>query len=106
MLTRNEKPVAERPDPAVFPTPATKSWPLQDAKARFSEVVRRAATDGPQRVTVHGRDAVVIVDAATYDRDQRSRTGERLVELMAGSPLGDVEFDRPFIDGPVRDVDL
>jgi prevent-host-death family protein len=38
-------------------------WPLQDAKARFSEVVRRARQDGPQYVTVHGRDEVVIMTA-------------------------------------------
>jgi antitoxin Phd len=69
-------------------------------------MVDRAATDGPQRVTVHGRDAVVIVDAATYDRDRGRRTGERLVELMAAAPLDDVDLDRPFIDGPVRHMDL
>jgi hypothetical protein len=36
-------------------------WLLQDAKARFSELVRRAKTDGPQLVTVHGREEVVYV---------------------------------------------
>ncbi len=38
-------------------------WKLQDAKARFSELVRRAQTEGPQRVTVRGRDAVVVIAA-------------------------------------------
>jgi antitoxin Phd len=37
------------------------SWKLQDAKARFSEVVERALRDGPQIVTRHGKNAVVIV---------------------------------------------
>ena len=37
------------------------SWKLQDAKARFSEVVERALHDGPQVVTRHGENAVVIV---------------------------------------------
>jgi antitoxin Phd len=36
-------------------------WKLQDAKARFSEVVDRALHDGPQVVTRHGENAVVIV---------------------------------------------
>ena len=36
-------------------------WPLQDAKARFSELVRRVRSDGPQHVTVRGRDEVVVV---------------------------------------------
>ncbi len=91
---------------APSPSASAGSWRLQDAKARFSEVVRLAGTDGPQRVTVHGRDAVVIIDAATYDRERRRHTGQRLVDMMAASPIGDVEFDRPFVDGPVRDFDL
>jgi antitoxin Phd len=37
------------------------SWKLQDAKARFSEVVDRALHDGPQVVTRHGENAIVIV---------------------------------------------
>jgi len=77
------------------------SWRLQDAKARFSEVVRRAREDGPQRVTLHGKDAVVIVSAQTYDKDRVRHTGQRLIEAMAASPLGDLEFEREFITGPV-----
>jgi antitoxin Phd len=45
----------------------TDIWKLQDAKARFSEVVRRARTGKPQRVTVHGKDAVIVVDAERYE---------------------------------------
>ena len=45
------------------PRPRDAGWKLQDAKARFSEVVRRARTEGPQRVTVRGRDAVVVIAA-------------------------------------------
>lgn len=81
-------------------------WPLQDAKARFSEVVRRAQEDGPQRVTLHGKDAVVIVSAQTYDRDRQRHTGQRLVEALAAAPLGNLEFERVSVSGPVRDVDL
>ena len=40
---------------------AMDTWKLQDAKARFSEVVERALHDGPQVVTRHGQNAVVIV---------------------------------------------
>jgi antitoxin Phd len=38
-----------------------ETWKLQDAKARFSEVVDRALHDGPQLVTRHGENTVVIV---------------------------------------------
>ncbi|AOH85836.1 prevent-host-death protein [Sphingomonas panacis] len=44
------------------------AWKLEDAKARFSEVVRRAQSEGPQRVTVRGRDAVVVISVAELDR--------------------------------------
>ncbi len=44
------------------------SWKLEDAKARFSEVVRRARDEGPQAVTVRGHPAVVVIDAETYER--------------------------------------
>ncbi len=43
-------------------------WKLRDAKARFSELVRRAQTEGPQRVTVRGRDAVVVIAADELER--------------------------------------
>jgi prevent-host-death family protein len=43
-------------------------WKLEDAKAQFSELVRRARADGPQSVTVRGQRSVVVIDAAQYDR--------------------------------------
>jgi prevent-host-death family protein len=50
------------------------SWQLQEAKQRFSEVVRRALESGPQVVTRHGRPAVVVVAAPEYSRlERRSR---------------------------------
>ena len=85
---------------------ARRAWRLQDAKARFSEVVRLARENGPQRVTLHGRDAVVIVSAETYDRERNRHGGSRLVAALAASPLADIEFERPFVDAPVRPVDL
>ena len=44
------------------------TWRLEEAKARFSEVVRRAHDQGPQYVTVRGKRAVAIIDAAELDR--------------------------------------
>lgn len=81
-------------------------WQLQDAKARFSEVVRRAVEQGPQHVTVNGEERAVVVSAQEYDRLTGRRTGRELVERLAESPLVDVEFEHPPISGPVRDVDL
>lgn len=45
-----------------------QTWQLQDAKNRFSEVVKRAREDGPQIVTVHGQPAAVVVSAPEFEK--------------------------------------
>jgi prevent-host-death family protein len=81
-------------------------WRLQDAKARLSEVVRQAQQRGPQRVTLHGRDAVVVVRADEFDRMRRPISGRDIVAALAASPLAGVNFERMTIKSPVRDVSL
>src|SRR5947208_16755855 len=81
-------------------------WRLQDAKARFSEVVRQAQQQGPQRVTLHGRDAVVVVGADEFDRMQRPVSGRDIVAALAASPLADVNIERLIVKSPVRDFSL
>jgi prevent-host-death family protein len=83
-----------------------KIWPLQDAKARFSELVRRARSEGPQRVTVHGRDEVVVVSAEEYRRLKGDRTGEALVAAMQASPYREIALEPERRVMPVRGVDL
>ncbi|WP_407052105.1 type II toxin-antitoxin system Phd/YefM family antitoxin [Methyloraptor flagellatus] len=86
------------------PPRASGRWPLQTAKARLSEVVRAARTEGPQRVTVHGQDAVVVVAAEDFEGSKR--TGADLVAALSGSPLAEVEFERTSFKAPMRDVSL
>jgi prevent-host-death family protein len=81
-------------------------WRLQDAKARFSEVVRGAQQRGPQRVTLHGKDAVVVVGADEFDRLQRPVTGRDIVTVLAASPLTDGKLDRLTIKSRARNIDL
>ncbi len=81
-------------------------WRLQDAKARFSELVRRAKETGPQRVTVHGKDAVVVVAADEWDRLNKPVSGRDLVDALANSPLKDVPIERLSEKAPIRDVKL
>jgi prevent-host-death family protein len=81
-------------------------WALQDAKARFSEVVRRAKSEGPQRITVHGREEVVVVSVDEYRRVKGDRSGRALVELLRDSPLTDVRIERKRTRPKVRDVEL
>jgi prevent-host-death family protein len=87
-------------------TPRSGQWALQDAKARFSEVVRKAKTEGPQKITVHGREEVVVVSVEDYRQGRTHVSGAALVQLLHDSPLGDVEIDRPGTHGNVRDVEL
>jgi prevent-host-death family protein len=87
---------AERPD----------CWPLQEAKARFSELVRRARRDGPQHVTVRGQEEVVVVAAEEFRRLKGDRTGAALIAALQASPLRDVEIEPPRQPLPVRDVSL
>lgn len=82
------------------------AWRLQDAKARFSEVVRLARQAGPQRVTVRGRDAVVILSSDEYDRLRHAGTGAALVRAMADPRLRELDFERPGSRHAVRDVNL
>jgi len=86
--------------------PGKAAWALQDAKARFSELVRKAKTEGPQHVTVHGREEVVVVSVEDYRRAQDRRTGQELVDIMRDSPLRDVEFERTGTRSEVRGIDL
>ena len=81
-------------------------WSLQDAKTHLSQIVREAQRTGPQRVTLHGKDAAVIIAAEEFDRLQRPVSGRDIVSVLAKSPLGDVEFERLTIKSKVRDVEL
>jgi len=85
---------------------APDRWPLQDAKARFSELVRRATSDGPQMVTVHGRDAVVVLDADEFRRLQGERSGALLVEAMQASPHRGIDLAPQRAPMPVRKIRL
>jgi len=82
------------------------SWLLQDAKARFSELVRRVRSDGPQRVTVHGRDEVVVIAAEEFRRLKGDPTGELLIAAMQASPHRDIDLEPGRIPMPVRKVAL
>ena len=81
-------------------------WIFQDAKARLSEVVRRARSEGPQHVTVHGRDGVVIVAEEEFRRLKGEVTGAALVAAMQASPSPEVELEPKRARMPVRDIDL
>ncbi len=81
-------------------------WVLQDAKARFSELVRRAHSEGPQHVTVHGRDEVVVIAAEEFRRLKGTATGQALIDALQASPHRDIDIEPGRGVMPVRDVRL
>lgn len=81
-------------------------WLLQDAKARFSELVRRVKTEGPQQVSVHGNVEVVVVSAAEFRRLKGEQTGAALVAALQASPHREVEIAPARAPMPVRAIDL
>jgi prevent-host-death family protein len=79
-------------------------WLLQDAKARFSELVRRVRSEGPQHVTVHGRDEVVVIAAEEFRRLKGDLTGQALIAAMQASPHRDIDIEPGRAPMPVREV--
>ena len=78
------------------------TWPLQDAKSRFSELVDRTLSEGPQMVTRRGADAVVVLAAPDY---RRLAGQDSLLATLLHAPRGTpLDVDRPA--DPIRAVDL
>jgi prevent-host-death family protein len=72
-----------------------RGWKLEDAKARFSEVVRLARSEGPQRVTVRGKDAVVVISVEELERLLPPRPDRPpLVAFLEGLHLDGLDVTR------------
>ena len=94
-----------RPGSRLEPVKTYRGWKLEDAKARFSEVVRRARSEGPQRVTVRGRDAVVVISTEELEQLLRRRTRSLpFVQFMESLYVEGLELDHEPDHG--RDAEL
>ncbi len=86
---------------------ATTAWQVQTAKAKFSEVFRRARTDGPQLITRQGKEGVVMISDEQYSRlISKSLQAKTLVEFFRESPLVGVKLDLKRDRDEGRDVEL
>jgi len=79
-------------------------WQLQEAKARFSEVVKSSREEGPQEITVHGRPAAVLISKDDYDRLVRPKPN--LVDFLKASPLRGIRLDLRRDKSPARKIKL
>ena len=78
-----------------------RKWPVQDAKARFSELLEASLSNGPQSVTKRGIEAAVLVSAAEWKRLNLDRERPTLKELLLSpTPRGDLTI--PKRGGPRR----
>ena len=86
---------------------AGEPWQIQSAKARFSEVFRRARSEGPQRITRQGKEGVVMMAEEQFERlVGKSHQPKNLVEFFRRSPLAGVDLDLARERDPGGDVDL
>ena len=77
-------------------------WQLQEAKQRFSELIRSAEADGPQFVTRHGEEVAVVVSIAEYRHFRQGGTDFK--EFLQSAPDVDLEVSRSAF--PARRGDL
>ena len=87
-----------------------QTWQLQEAKARLSELVKRAASEGPQEITVRGESAAIVLSATEFEKlTAPAKPKQSFVEFMRASPWCGVELDLerdkslPKDDGPFFD---
>jgi antitoxin Phd len=84
-----------------------EDWQIQTAKARFSEVFRLARTEGPQRITRQGKEAVIMISDEQYHRlTVKSHQPKSLLQFFRESPLVGVELDLQRDKDSGRDIKL
>jgi len=68
----------------VITPPTPDHWQIQDAKQRFSEMIRAVTSRGPQVITRHGEDVAVVVEISEYRR--LTRPAVDLAGILLGGP--------------------
>ena len=95
-----------KPRHDVTAAPA-RQWQLQAAKAKFSELFRKARTEGPQWVTRQGKEAVVVLPAEEFERlSARAQQPGSIVEFFARSPLAKANLNLEREPDYGREIDL
>jgi prevent-host-death family protein len=79
-------------------------WQLQEAKNKFSNLVDKARHDGPQVVTKHGKESVVIIAIEDYQKLNKPKSD--LISFFKKSPLSDINLDLTRDKSSSRDIEL
>jgi prevent-host-death family protein len=80
------------------------TWQLQEAKARLSEVIKKAKKEGPQSITVHGSPTAVVISSKEYERLKHPQWS--FVEFMRRSPLYGLDLDLNREQTLTREADI
>jgi antitoxin Phd len=80
----------------------TDTWQLQEAKNKFSEVVEKSLTDGPQVITKRGVETAIVLSYAEYRKLLAGQ--KKLSEFFRNSPLAEVDLDLTRDASPLRDL--
>lgn len=81
-----------------------KTWPLQDAKAHLSELVKKASSGTPQEITLRGKPAVVVLSMQQYKK--LSQPKQKLTRFLKQSPLAGIDIELERDKNPMRDTKL
>ena len=79
------------------------TWPVHEAKSRFSELIERAQSEGPQLIRRHGKDRAVVLSMADYEKLEAAKPDFKAY-LLSGPKVEALEIERDSDLG--RDVEL
>ncbi|MBN4055237.1 type II toxin-antitoxin system Phd/YefM family antitoxin [bacterium AH-315-K03] len=81
-----------------------RQWQLQDAKAKFSEVVKLANQEGPQEITMRGQPTAILLSLEDFEKIKGEKPS--LVSFLRSSPLVGVDLDLTRDASPAREIEL
>jgi prevent-host-death family protein len=82
----------------------SQNWTVAEAKAKFSEIIERAMSEGPQTITRNGHTAAVVVGAEEWQ--QKTKRVGNLAEFFAESPLRESGLKVRRLKGQLRKISL
>ncbi len=80
------------------------AWQLQEAKAKFSKVINEAIQHGPQVITKHGVEKVLLISVEDYRKINKPK--QKLSTFFNSSPLNNVDLDITRATDIPREIDL
>jgi prevent-host-death family protein len=81
-----------------------ETWTVANAKARFSELIDKAKSEGPQTVTRNGKPAAVLVSVEEWEK--KTAPKGTLLEFLQNSPLRGADLDLRRLNDQPRDIEL